>query len=258
MLFASDLDRTLIYSKRFLQDSIQGLICVERGLEGKPLSYMSEDAYIKLENLISNIQFVPVTTRSLKQFKRLWLSEKIEYAIIDNGGTILHNGEPFSAWEEFINPLLEPNRKQFQKLVDLINTTQEDLIQEAKVIDNCYIMAKVSHTKACKTLLNSVLDTSLWYYKILWNKLYVLPKCVSKEFALEFLVKYLGEKDTVSAGDGALDIGMLNFTTHAIIPEHGKVYTDNLLKREYKLVSYGISASSEILDHVSYLENGGD
>ncbi|MDR2137476.1 MAG: hypothetical protein LBO68_04225, partial [Synergistaceae bacterium] len=67
MIFASDLDNTLIHSyKRALPSDI----CVERK-DGRALSFMTPRGRRMLQKARERCCFVPVTTRSLEQYRRL-------------------------------------------------------------------------------------------------------------------------------------------------------------------------------------------
>jgi hydroxymethylpyrimidine pyrophosphatase-like HAD family hydrolase len=67
VLFASDLDNTLIHSYRVAEGRD---ICVETR-DGKKLSFMSPEAHGILKDIAAKCTFVPVTTRSLEQYRRL-------------------------------------------------------------------------------------------------------------------------------------------------------------------------------------------
>ena len=66
----SDLDNTLIYSHRttFTSEKI-----IAEWLNGKEQSYITKETYSFMKNMECN--FVPVTTRSIEQYKRIYLFE---------------------------------------------------------------------------------------------------------------------------------------------------------------------------------------
>ena len=71
VLFTSDLDRTLIFSKRrMLANTCYKSI---EQLDDQTISYMSKTTYERLVQLHAVLDFVPVTTRSLQQYTRLTL-----------------------------------------------------------------------------------------------------------------------------------------------------------------------------------------
>ncbi|MBI0319957.1 HAD family hydrolase, partial [Streptomyces javensis] len=77
VLVASDLDRTLIYSAAALglempDAEAPRLLCVET-YQGKPLSYLTETAAGLLAELVRTSVFVPTTTRTVEQYRRIRL-----------------------------------------------------------------------------------------------------------------------------------------------------------------------------------------
>ncbi len=71
--------------------------------DSEPLSYMTKDAQQKLIEIRGKWTFVPVTTRTMEQYKRINLfhNEHVpQYAITSNGGNVLINGEPDLLWRE--------------------------------------------------------------------------------------------------------------------------------------------------------------
>ena len=99
MIIASDLDRTLIYSKRAIQElgdpPEQGLTPVERK-ENKWIGFMTENSFAALGELCRQHLFLPITTRTIDQFKRITIFQKdfpLSYAITNNGANILLNGD---------------------------------------------------------------------------------------------------------------------------------------------------------------------
>ncbi|HEV7626906.1 MAG TPA: HAD family hydrolase, partial [Streptomyces sp.] len=102
-LIASDLDRTLIYSAAALGLAMPDaeaprLLCVEM-YERRPLSYMTETAAGLLTRLTGHCVFVPTTTRTREQYRRVRLpGGPARYAVCANGGHLLVDGEPDPDW----------------------------------------------------------------------------------------------------------------------------------------------------------------
>ena len=75
-LVACDLDQTLIYSRSAfrLADGAPApeLLSVEQ-LDGEPLSYLTRRAAAGIRELALASTFVPVTTRTLEQYRRVQL-----------------------------------------------------------------------------------------------------------------------------------------------------------------------------------------
>lgn len=96
-IFATDLDRTLIYSNRAF-DNNNHFICVEH-INAKEITYMTQESIRLLHKLKEKVMIIPVTTRSIEQFKRVTIVSDSKYAITSNGGTILKNGKILKEWK---------------------------------------------------------------------------------------------------------------------------------------------------------------
>ena len=64
MIFATDLDNTMIFSNRRIVGFEDEVRCVEY-YKGRPLTFMTHSSIAKLEDLVRKIDVVPITTRSL-------------------------------------------------------------------------------------------------------------------------------------------------------------------------------------------------
>jgi hypothetical protein len=105
VLVASDLDRTLIYSRGALEahgDLGRALMAVERH-EGKNASWMTATAAAALAELASSAVVVPVTTRTPEQWHRIRLPGPApRYAITANGGVLLVDGRVDRTWDTVV------------------------------------------------------------------------------------------------------------------------------------------------------------
>ncbi|MBE8948972.1 MAG: HAD hydrolase family protein, partial [Quinella sp. 3Q1] len=87
ILFACDLDNTLIYSYKHRRAED---ICVEI-YDGREQSFMSPRSLELLKKIAEKILFVPITTRSIEQYRRIfWAADfKPTVAVVANGAYIL-------------------------------------------------------------------------------------------------------------------------------------------------------------------------
>lgn len=88
-IFATALDNTLIFSRGFVKD--EDVIAVEYK-DNKELSYMTKQSLDYLKSLNEVITIIPITSRSLEEFKRITFYSMFEHAILSNGLAILHKG----------------------------------------------------------------------------------------------------------------------------------------------------------------------
>ena len=252
MIFASDLDRTLIFSSKFIDGfDVDELVCVEYKDE-KPISYMLKSAIKKLVALESNrgIIFVPTTTRSVNQFKRIHVFENVEYAITSNGGTILHNGEPLKEWEDKIQNEISEDVKLFDTIIEMVNL-KNFVTEPCLEVDNKFLFFKTDDKDSCREWLNSMLDNNKWSFTIQGNKVYILPKCITKENAIKFLSDKLGVSEIICSGDGKLDEGMLKLADKCLIPSGSGIFKcSDIESLNPIIVSEGLNATGEILDYI--------
>ena len=103
--FISDLDRTLIYSKRAIQESdpeyCKNLIPIEYK-DGRVISYMNKNAYDKLQKLIQyeKFKFLPCTMRTLQQTQRISFIKDVKYYFTDGGINLYNKGNLCTSYGE--------------------------------------------------------------------------------------------------------------------------------------------------------------
>ena len=74
MIFASDLDQTLIYSRKSFRAHIEdNSIQLIETLDGKEISFITYKTITLLIKLQLHSYFIPVTTRTIEQFQRITL-----------------------------------------------------------------------------------------------------------------------------------------------------------------------------------------
>ena len=254
MIYATDLDRTIIFSNKFVNDCEEPIICVE-GYENRPISYMTSKALQKLEELKTktNLKIIPVTTRSVAQFKRVQPVQDCEYAITSNGGTILHNGKPFLPWCNYVSRIAKEYETDFKYMSEYLKKYSSDCDIPLNFVDNIFFYMKLKdNAERNQELLNILdveLDKSKWSFTLQGLKLYVIPKDISKENALLYLKKYLNEDKLVVSGDGKLDIGFLSIGDICIIPDGSEVLGYLPHKSfAYKSVPKGLNGTSDLFD----------
>lgn len=207
----SDLDGTLIFSAKRRQ---VGDIVVERK-DGEPISCITArqaELFPKLQNVI------PVTTRSVEQYKRIefarfWFSPG--YALCDNGGTLLVNGEPdveWSAWSGEIGRECADELSRFRERLE----RDPRRSFEVRLVDGLFLF-----TKSCEPseTLKYFGAGALCESFFTGEKVYVIPKKLNKGEAVKRLAKRLGLSEFAAAGDSLMDASMLNAADVALFTE---------------------------------------
>jgi len=105
MIFASDLDSTLIYSSRHCKlINEEELFPVD--FYNNNCSFITKSMHLTLQHINENMLFIPVTTRSPKEYKRIkyfYDEIKPKYAVVANGGIILKDGIELIAWSDIVS-----------------------------------------------------------------------------------------------------------------------------------------------------------
>lgn len=251
MIFATDLDNTMIFSHRRVVGLEDELYCVEY-YNGNPISYMTHSAVQILKILINRIFVIPVTTRSILQFKRIEFFSTTEYAIADNGGVILHNGIIHSEWNNYIQNIL---MNYDLKGACEIFSNLPSLISPPRIVDGKFVFAKSDNIDLCKEYLKCKLDTKIWHVSFQGKKIYAIPMEITKGNALKYLSENLiyDNQLIISAGDSNLDLSMLDYSNYSIIPKDSNLSVHK--RNGFIETGLGIYSADAILNLVANLSN---
>ncbi|KEK25199.1 HAD family hydrolase [Bacillus gaemokensis] len=257
MIFASDLDQTLIYSRKSFRTIIEDEdIQLIETLDGKEISFMTHKAISLLQQLQLQVQFVPVTTRTIEQFQRITLfqTEVIpEYAITSNGGNILHNGKQDVVWKKSIQKKLSAECLEKEAvLTEFQRIAHGDWVISQKTADHLFHYCIIRRENIPYDELKEFtdwLDEQGWDHSLQGRKLYFVPKPVNKWDAVQYIKEKLQASTVITAGDSLLDLCMLEGANHAFAPLHGELETKqrSLLPHITKTTEIGIYAAEEIV-----------
>ncbi|TCN45126.1 hypothetical protein EV641_12429 [Rhodococcus sp. SMB37] len=262
-LIATDLDRTMIYSRgamgedRFAEG---GLLCVEY-YEGVPLSYVSEAAAIRLRGLASALPVVPTTTRTPAQFNRIDLpGGPWPYAITSNGGAILVDGEADASWRHSIDDAVRASSASLDDVTtELRRRISDEWVSKFRIAEDLFCYLVVDAASQPRGFMS---DWSAWCTAHGWNasqqgrKIYTMPDPVCKSRAVAEVHRRLTDAGLLApgspvfaAGDGALDAEMLASADAAIRPRHGELESLDWQHPTLTITEQqGIAAGEEILD----------
>lgn len=253
--FASDLDRTLIFSKRMLEayGSDGNEECIEV-LDGKPVSYISSKTKSILKQINEDMFFIPVTTRTIEQYKRIQLfQDEIvpQYAITSNGGTILKEGTVLKEWTLYVEQLLKKSTPLEEVMKKVTASDDSKWIKKIRPGDDMffYIILHTEHFSTSRFIeLRALTDNLGWQLSLQGRKLYFIPRSLNKWTAVHYLRDALALNEISTAGDSILDYELITNGTYGIAPMHGEVvdYSHTLNKTGQA----GIRASEEIVEAV--------
>ena len=249
ILFHTDLDRTLIYSRRVNIKSKK--ICVENRL-GEELSFMTEYGYEMLHKLKEKILIVPTTTRCIRQYNYIDLGYIPKYALLTNGGVLLKDGKLDEKWYKDSLEIVKSADSELKKVNTILDKL--DFENKTRTEDDLFLMIQSENPEELASILKENLD--LKKVDIFFNniKAYVMPKGLSKGDAVRrFKEKLTAEdikiKKSISAGDSDMDIPMLIATDEAFAPSN--------LFEKYELKNVNeLGEGEEFLDtFMKYLED---
>lgn len=248
MIFASDLDRTMIFSaKNFTYDSNESIMLDYR--EDRAVSFMTKNSLEKLKHLSHQLDFVPVSAREKNQVEDVRFSENgvlVNHFICGNGSTVVINGEISNIWESNISNI--KNKLDLEHLNSMLtlNFPNEKIIERSFGFE-IFIKGEESYLK------NLFKDFSDIRIESDHRRSYLMFNGISKLNALQFLIKELNYSKVVASGDSLMDLPMIQKADLGIVSMTGdlKNYEKPLLKgKNIVLVENknAIRTSDNILD----------
>lgn len=261
VLVATDLDRTMIYSRAAAGEQFATTtpVCVEI-YNDAPLSYMTAAAHTLLADLTTGAVVVPTTTRTPDQYRRIALPPgPYRYAVTSNGGAILVDGHPDPTWRRRINRLTAAAGPPVAAVVDELRGRVDDTwVTSLRTADDlfCYLVVDTDRQPD-----DFVTHWRRWCRPRGWNvsqqgrKIYTMPNAVTKSAALGEVHRRLIDSGALhpdalvlAAGDGVLDIDLLEHADLAIRPRHGELEDTRWQHPNVAVTTAsGITAGEEIL-----------
>ncbi len=208
------MDNTLIHSYKKANEKD---ICVEE-LEGRSISFMTFKAYNLLKFISQKVLLVPVTTRSIEQFKRIRLpvNTSKSYAITTNGANLLINGEVDKEWQDESFSILGESIYELSRLKEKI----EDIIAvEIRIVDGFFLFFKHKNPNEVIPLFSQLVDSENFVIDTLKEKIYIIPVNINKGEALLRFIHKMGIAKSLCAGDSLLDIPMLLKADVSYVPK---------------------------------------
>ena len=268
MIFASDLDSTLIYSSRHCKlINEEELFAVD--FYNNNCSFITKSMHLALQHINENMLFIPVTTRSPKEYKRIkYFYEEIKpkYAVVANGGIILKDGIELTAWSDIVSAKIK-EITSVRTMIKLCSFFLEsNLVKSYKTCEDLFIYSILDEDKLSTLLSNGEMD--LDYFEVLRSfcskhnysmskqgrKVYIVPNCINKYDPINFIMQLENINMLMAVGDSLLDYPMIKHSNYGIIPAHGELllnpplegFSDNI----YITKKVGIFAGEEILNIV--------
>ncbi|MGE6631944.1 HAD family hydrolase [Bacillus sp. NPDC077027] len=254
--FASDLDRTLIFSHRMLNQYVsQGTYELIEMLDGRALSYISTQTKKHLLTIHQAGWFIPVTTRTTAQYKRItFLQNELrpEFAVTTNGGCILQNGEPLKEWEALIDQRLAgcmPIREMLRAISEL---PVSRWVKRTRTADGRFLYLIMEDEHVPHIPLTELIkwgNERGWQVSLQGRKLYFIPQPLNKWTAVAYIKEQLQLDKVYSAGDSLLDYDLIQQADVGFAPAHGEVLEHHPSLRA--TTAFGMAAADEISTYVA-------
>ncbi|NQF13745.1 hypothetical protein HPY31_07375 [Brevibacillus sp. HB1.3] len=260
MIFASDLDQTLLYGKRFLTDEMQSFQVVEV-LEGEPISHMSDRAIQLLHEVHLKSLFIPVTTRTIEQYQRILIFQNEllpRYAITSNGGNVIRDGRIDEQWSRQVHSRMVNECAPFpDMLAGFAQISNDSWVIRERMAEDLFFYSIIDREKMP---VDELRDFERWVAQQNWSmsiqgrKLYLVPQAVNKRDATLYVCELEQDEQLIAAGDSLLDLPLLEAAQLAIVPPHGEIYQSRnhggAVGNFHFTQASGISAAEEILQTV--------
>lgn len=226
ILFACDLDNTLIHSHKHRAD---GDICIEI-YNDKEQSFISCRAVELLKEIAQKILFVPVTTRSIEQYKRIkWLEgTQPKFAVTSNGANLIHNGEIDLNWRQDFYKFIEPYKEELK--AQKLKLAQDENFTICKTVDESFLFLKCTDDADKNKIVGELQAATNLTVEIYEQKIYLFPPKLTKGDALLKLKEIFNPEKTFAAGDSAIDIPMLKMADVAFAHSNLKLQHENLFE----------------------------
>ncbi len=252
--FASDLDRTLIYSSKMMNQFGAEEFQLIETLEGKEISYISNKTKNLLQTVNKEMHFIPVTTRTIEQYRRITLFQNEivpQYAVTSNGGHILRNGIVLQDWSDHIKRSLKECLPLEHFVRELQTLVQGNWIERIKDADHLFVYLIIKRDQVLEEEVNRLFNWAReqgWQPSLQGRKMYFIPAPVNKWKAVAYLKKELGLTYIHTAGDSLLDYDLIQNGDDGYAPVHGEVLETYPNLRRTK--QSGMKASEEIIESI--------
>lgn len=233
MIYATDLDHTLIYSRSAfkLEGKEEPDVRLIETLNGEHISFITERAVDLLEDIARRMTFVPVTTRTIEQYSRITLFQTDivpKYAVVSNGGHILQEGAADADWHGHVLARIDRECAAWDDVsAEFRRVSDASWVLRGREADGLFYYFIVDVERIPSGVLEEFgawLDRQGWGMSLQGKKLYFVPKACNKKDAVLHIMEREGDERLAASGDSLLDLSFLEIAEVAIAPAHGEIY----------------------------------
>ena len=214
-IFCMDLDNTIIYS--YKHDIGNEKINVEI-YQGREISFITKKTQEMLLMVKEKYMLIPTSTRTVGQYERIDLGiGAFPYALVCNGGILLVNGKRDRAWYETSLDLIWESNPELEKAMSILEHEKRRMF-ELRFIERLFVFTKCNDPEEVVQYLRSQLNVGIVDIFHNGEKVYVVPKKLSKGMAVRRLREKLKPESILAAGDSGFDISMVEEADHGFVP----------------------------------------
>lgn len=258
MMFATDLDRTIVYSRKALDDlgpAINDQMTPVEIKEGKELSYMTMKAFELLKEVSREVMLVPVTTRTTQQYKRIFIFNDqipVKYAVTFNGAEVLYEGNPLPDWRESIHAKLGKECAGHDELKQILQKDLYHVNGQLKSAEGLFIYYLLEEKLDGERVNDFRRAAAAYGWRVSYQgrKLYFMPNPISKGEAVAFIKEREEIGTVIGAGDSLLDEDFLVKCDYSFIPSHGELTEKHGLLNYIETQQRGAYAAEDILENI--------
>lgn len=212
MIFISDLDRTLIFSKMRFDNNIETIDAEYK--ENNPVGFMTHNAYKYLKDIQKNTVFVANTLREIEQAKRITFINdgSCKYISTQNGLYLYCNGIQDKTWSGIVMKKANETIYDLDKAISIVMKNIAGIDCMSKKYEYLAVfftdVDKFDNEAYKQLRINMVGDG--WELFIQGKKMYLLPLNINKGSVLEYIKEIEYNNDICAGfGDSYFDIPML-------------------------------------------------
>jgi hydroxymethylpyrimidine pyrophosphatase-like HAD family hydrolase len=252
ILFATDLDRTLIYSRRALGDDPPPVRAVERH-EGRDASWLTARAAGAFVALHARGLVVPVTTRTPEQWRRVRLpGGPFRYAVTANGGVLLVDGQVDHSWDAVVTAELRQVAPLAEIWAHALRVCRPEWTVKLRNARGLFCYAVLHRRRMPAGFVAEAAGWAAergWQLSLQGRKLYWVPRSLTKSAAVAEVARRCGAGTVLAAGDSLLDADLLTMAERGIVARHGELVASGWSSPSVTVTeATGVLAGEEIVD----------
>lgn len=264
VLIATDLDRTLIYSRGALEahgDLKRNLVAVERH-EQKNASWMTAAAAERYATLHRLGVLVPVTTRTPEQWHRVRLpGPPSPYVITANGGILLVNGRPDPDWDAAVAHQLQQTTPLAEIWSHASQVCRAEWTVKLRNARGLFCYAVLHRKRVPPGFLAEAGAWAAdrgWQLSLQGRKLYWVPRSLTKSAAAAEVARRTEANAVLAAGDSLLDRDLLELADRGIAARHGELVSSGWRLPTVAVTEQsGVRAGQEIVEWLAEVAGQG-